>query len=495
MSGGVAGGARGPQGITRVGGPAAMADRRCALWMGVALLVCAAAALGQPGRDGRRGDGPRGPEVGAAPATDATDADGASAAAGAGDAADTDPRPIVEVGPQGVSVYAVRQDVHAVLTEIARKTGFPVIVDDTVKGVVTVNFRNRKVTEILEAVAATYGFACREQDGVFVVTEGLPAHVSSYLLSDIARVTPNYIPAGDAEQLLPVFLQDYTAASATQNSVVLSAPPEILEKFRGDVERFDIPAAQIMIDVLMVEYTEDNSDEFWATLGWSDAVRGASTNSATGDMSYQVFGGLPNEFHVSLRALEAKGRAHVRANPKIATVSGQEAHIFIGQRRFLETPVEVTGDDDEAGNNNQQIHFINAGVNLAITPWTGGEGEIVADIKTEVSTMSAPDPVTGLPQKQTREADTVVRMLDRETVIIGGLVHSEMIESRSKVPILGDIPLLGKLFRSKDMRELKTELVVFITATILGADGELPADGAAATPSPAPVEGGNGAAP
>jgi len=382
-----------------------------------------------------------------------------------------DSGPIIEVTPEGVSVFAVHKDVHVVLTELARRTAFRIIVDDTVKGEVTINFRNRKVTEIIRDIAATHGYACREEDGVFTITEGLPSHVSSYLLSDIARVTPNYIPASDAEQLLPVFLQDYTAPSTSQNSVVLSAPPEILEKFRGDVQQFDIPAAQIMIEVLMVEYTKSSAEQFFASLGFNRDAMGGTTDSATGDMAFRVLGDLPDQFGAQLTAFESNGRAHVRANPRISAVSGQQASIFIGERRFLERPVEVSSGEDEDSMTGQQINFINAGVNLKITPWTGGAGEIVALINTEVSTMSAPDAVTGLPEKQTRQAETSVRMLDGQTIVIGGLVSDELIETKSKVPILGDIPLLGKLFRSKHSREVRTELVVFITANTLDQDG------------------------
>lgn len=408
------------------------------------------------------------PQGEAAPAAPAV---GPPAAPAAEDAA-SEKGPVITATAEGVSVYAVRCDAHALLTELARQTGFSIIVDDSVRGVLTVNFQNRKVSDIIRDIAATYGLACRENDGVFTITEGLPAHVSSYLLSEMASVRPDYIPVSDAEQLLPVFLQDYTAPSFHQNAVVLSAPPEILEKFRGDVKQFDVPAAQIMIEVLMVEFGETNTDEFYAKLGWSRNDREATTDSAHGSATFHVLGDLPVGFTAELRAMEAAGKAHVRANPRIATVSGREASIFIGERRFLAKPVEMSGGDDEDDDNGRQINFINAGVNLSITPWTGGEGEIQAQIQTEVSTMSAPDAVTGLPQKQTRSASTDLRMLDGETVLIGGLVQDEMIQTKSKIPILGDIPLIGKLFRHKNTRRFQTELVVFVTANILqGSNG------------------------
>jgi len=90
--------------------------------------------------------------------------------------------------------------------------------------------------------------------------------------------------------------------------------------------------------------------------------------------------------------------------------------------------------------------------------------------------LSAPDPKTGLPDKSTRRANTTVRVRDGETIIIGGLLQRELMSTKTKVPILGDIPLLGQLFRSEDTKEAVTEMAIFITPRILSQTGRLPAE-------------------
>jgi type II secretory pathway component GspD/PulD (secretin) len=274
---------------------------------------------------------------------------------------------------------------------------------------------------------------------------------------------------------LPVFLQDHVKVNLEQNSVILSAPSEVLQKFREDVQQFDIPAAQILVDVLMVEFTDTDDRELGLSLGWSNARRGILVNPSVGELSFQSVTDLPNTFSAQLRALTEKGKARVRANPRIATVSGQKASIFIGKQRYVSTPIELPPTAG-GGDFGQTRNFIDAGVRLEMTPYTGGQGEIIADLHPEISVLSALDPVTRLPTKSTRRANTVVRVKDGQTIIIGGLVQNEAQDIRTKIPILGDLPLLGPLFRTTAHSSSQTELVIFITPRTLSQTGHLPAE-------------------
>jgi type II secretory pathway component GspD/PulD (secretin) len=371
----------------------------------------------------------------------------------------------IEVKADGIFAYAVSCDAHLFFATLARETGLRMIVDDTVKRKLTVNFTNAKVSDIITDIVTAYGLACSDVGGIFMVSEGIPRSPSSYLLSDIDSIRTQYVLPSRAKALLPAFLQDHVKTNSDQNAVILSAPPPVLEKFREDIEQFDIPAAQIMIEVLMVEFTDSKLDQFDFAMDWgNDGIVGRLLSSV-GQIIVKGIAALPQDFSVRINALAAKGRARIRAHPRIATVSGQYASIFIGQQRYISTPIERGGES---------INFIDAGVRLRITPYTGGEGDILVDLAPEVSTMSALDPITGLPDKTTRTAETMVLVPDGQTIIIGGLVLNEIHESRRKIPILGDLPLIGQAFRSKDMDEKQTELVIFVTPRILSQTGHLP---------------------
>lgn len=372
---------------------------------------------------------------------------------------------------QALSVFAVSADAQELFTALADKAGLRLVIDDTVSRRITVNIANRPARRIVDDIASAYGLSVADVEGVTMIAEGIPRSPSSYLLSDIDAIPTKYVNAQNARNLLPVFLQDYVKVNSEQNAVVLSAPTEVLKKFRDDIAQFDIPASQILVELLLVELTNTTVDQFGLNLLWQNAGIGGTIDPSNGTIGYRALTTLPNNFSANLRALREKGVANVRANPRIATVSGRRASIFVGRQRYVVTPIESS--DGRGG----QRNFIDAGVRLGITPFTGGQGQILVDVDAEVSTLSAPDPLTRLPEKSTRTASTIVRVGDGQTIVIGGLTQQETRDVRTKVPLLGDLPILGPLFfQTKDVRATQTELVLFITPRILSDTGHLPAD-------------------
>lgn len=336
--------------------------------------------------------------------------------------------------------------------------------DKFVSRSITLNLVDTKLSKIIEYICAAYGLSHTQSGKVFMISEGIPKNPSSYLMSDIDSVTTEYVVSSKAKSLLPEFLQSHVKVNEGKNSVILSGPTEVLAKFRRDIKQFDVPADQIMIDVLMVEFTDTAAKDMGFDFLWSNAGKSGSTASGSGDIIFHSLGTLTKEFTANLTALVEKKEAKVHANPRIATVSGQNATIFVGRQRYIRQPVETSSGT---------MNYIDAGIKLDMTPWTGGDGEIISSINTEVSVMSAIDPVTLLPEKSTRRAKTQVSVKDGQTIVIGGLVQDETQLTRTRIPILGNIPLVGNLFRGVSRNQTKTELVIFITPHILNEKDSL----------------------
>jgi len=389
-------------------------------------------------------------------------------ATGVVNAAESDAKSSVSITAHNgvVSVFAVNADAHDLLSQLARESGLPIIVDDTVDRKITLNLVRKPPREILTTIVDTYGLSFAEVEGIFIFSEGIPNSPSSYLLSEIGSYTTQYVSAAQARDLMPAFLTRYVKANASQNAVVLSAPEPVLRRFREDIEQFDKPAAQIMLDVLVVEFTDVDTDTFAAQLGWDNSTLGMRSDSVTGDLSFTALAQLPTDFFAYLDALITARKARVRACPSIATVSGSRARIFIGTQQFLEIPVYLPGQ----GRSNS----IDAGVSLTMRPLTGGEGEIILAIEEEISTLGAVSPATGLPEKTTRSAETTVRIRDGQTLVVGGLKQDESREVRGRIPLLADLPIVGKLFQSHDIERTTVDLTIFVTARLLSQTGHLP---------------------
>ncbi len=395
-------------------------------------------------------------------------------------------------GENGLSLSCLNADAHEVFARIGVATGLAIMVNDTVRDRITASLRNVTPTEAIGQIAATYGLSYAEIDGVIMISEGVPTSPASYLASDIATVPTQYVPAGRVRDLMPTFLQYHIRVNAEQNAVVLSAPSDVLAKFRRDIKQLDIPAKQVMIEVLMVELTDTSLDQLGVQMAWQNAGTALSSDSAAGNFSFQGVTWLPTGFSARLAALASESRATIRARPRIATVSGHSASIFIGTERFLDKTVRRLGDDDSSQTS------IDAGVRLDLVPFSGTGDVIIVDLRqAEISTLSAPDPVTGLPNRTSRSARTKVRVADGQTIVLGGLIQHELRETEGGIPLLRDLPLIGKLFRSKESEDIQTELVIFITPRILSQTGHLPEeeeqalrarfgiDGAPADPTPA----------
>lgn len=379
----------------------------------------------------------------------------------------------LSLGEHGLSLSCVNADAHEVFARIGIATGLSIMVNDTVRDRVTAELNGVSPTDAISWIADTYGLSCASIDGVIMLSEGVPNSPASYLASDIATIPTQYVPAGRVRDLMPTFLQQHIRVNPEQNAVVLSAPSGILEKFERDIQQLDIPAKQVMIEVLMVELADSNMEDLGVQLTSQGGGLGLTTDSNLGDFTLQALTWLPEGFGANLTALTSQSRALIRGRPRIATVSGHRARIFIGVQRFLDKTVRRLSDESGVS----QETSISAGVTLELTPFSGtGDVVIVSLDKAEISTLSAIDPVTGLPNLTSRTAGTKVRMHDGQTLVLGGLVQHELRETEGGIPILRDLPLIGKLFSSKRSEDIKSELVIFITPRILSQTGHLPED-------------------
>jgi type II secretory pathway component GspD/PulD (secretin) len=392
----------------------------------------------------------------------------------------------IEVTQRGglLSVRCLQADIQQVLAKIAQVAGLNLAVDDGVKHEVSLNLERLPPDAVIKSIAGAYGLALAEVDGVYKLSEGIPTDLPSYRLSGTQSFPLHYTRASEASGLLPTFLYSYLHVNQPQNAVVAAAPGQMLEKIGKDLQTVDIPPPQIMIEALAVEFASSADIDKAVALRAGDitaagdlsglsgsaleaALQGHS-DSRSGEVRYSTLRQLPSDFEARLRALESQGKAQVRAAPSMAAMNGYSASLFIGQRRFIRVQY-VIGDFVQ-----ERIQTVEVGVKLGVTPWTGGGGEITVAVSPEVSNISEVDLLTGLPLLSQRTASTKVRVKDGETIMIGGLTQKQIFDTQEKIPVLGDLPLVGGLFRSRKKNQSSSELVIFLTPHVLTPEGRLP---------------------
>lgn len=244
------------------------------------------------------------------------------------------------------------------------------------------------------------------------------------------------------------------------------------------IDELDRMPPQVLIQALLAEVLLD--DETDLGIDWNYTTRRRDTNANFGDnfgVEATVTAGTPpigfnvaitgGDLRFFLRALQAQNRLEVLSRPQILAADNQSARIQIGQRVPLITSSRVTDQGDTINT----VTYEDVGVILDVLPRIGSDGQIQMEVKPQLSSVSGSfTPLSEFARAQyinNRSAKTTVNCYDGQTVIIGGLITTTDEDREEKIPVLGDIPLVGLLFRSTSKIKQRNELMVFLTPRVL----------------------------
>ena len=408
-------------------------------------------------------------------------------------------------------------EVAEVLQAAARLGGYGIVLDSDVRGRITVD-TSAEPADLLPRVARMYGLAAELRDGVFYISSAahaenvrqtyvFPVHYSApeALLPAInlslpeagkrdsatnsssdtkkKEIRPRTARQTDDEDAENAKAQAENTASKSRDatratvgtdgqSVVLYGTPAEADATRQLLRELDVPARQVALEAKVISLTNEASRELGVTWDWSPLPQYEGTRTYRGDSAIPgivQFGrgpeGHPFEWYyeAQLHALEQAGKAKVLSRPNITTLTGREAVIEIGS----EVPVPEVETTSRSTTTSFTYH--KAGIILRYTPYVSNDGRITAIVHTEVSSPVYVEDLKAYRFKK-RSADTSVRLKDGETMVIGGLIGSEEAKSYRKIPLLGDIPVLGAFFKNVQKSKQSSEIMIFLTARILPSD-------------------------
>ena len=339
------------------------------------------------------------------------------------------------------TVLAVR---HAATDDVARELG-----DALPEGTVVVADK-RSGNVIVEGDATTLAHArtlVGELDSSSGSGDGGTLPTRSYRL--------RYTRPDDAVAKLKALVSGGAfLADDQQNAVLVTGAEGLQANARGVIATIDRAAPQVLFEVKVADVTPINdASNFGIEFGGLD-LQG---QPVPGAITYSFAGGtIP--VNVRLNALISKGRASILATPKLVTINNKEADLSIGETYPIVYSTSVFGG--------QNVQYVDIGVHLRLTPTIGTDGSVTAELHPEYSELVG-FTSTGYPIVANRKIDSTLRVADNQTIVLGGLMRDTSNETLEKVPWVGDIPILGKLFRNKQTSHERDEIVFLITPHVI----------------------------
>ena len=411
-------------------------------------------------------------------------------------------------------------DVRSVLQLIADFTDLNLVASDTVQGNITLRLQNVPWDQALDLVLKTKGLDKRKVGNVLLVAPASEIaereRQELEAMKQVAELAPlrkdiiqlNYAKASDiaslyedksAEGTLKDDMRGSVIYDDRTNSLIVTLTQERIDELRRIVTQLDIPVRQVMIEARIVEANVDYDkalgvrwggaflgDRNWnfygkdGATGFEDGVPGLPGTSEVGNFTHEeglapvpfVDLGLANStsgigiglltdnaiLDLQLAAMEKTGNGEVVSQPKVVTSDKETAKILKGS----EIPYQEASSSGAS-----TTSFKEAALSLEVTPQITPDNRIVMDVKV---TKDAPDfanALNGVPPINKNEVNAKVLVADGETIVIGGVFSNTQITSVEKVPFLGDLPFLGRLFKRNVVQDKKSELLVFLTPRIM----------------------------
>jgi general secretion pathway protein D len=286
---------------------------------------------------------------------------------------------------------------------------------------------------------------------------------SSSMSSASAASPPTYVSIPTAALLpkdLPqgVRFDEHVAVDRRLNAVILTGTAEQIAEYERIIAEVDRPTASVVLQTQIVELTQTAARDLGVDFSPNGTLATATFGTGTG--------GRPSaaaSFMANLYAEQNNGNAKVLAEPRILSLNGQQAAILSGEAvPIINTITSTSGGSPVL---QQQVQYINVGVSLQILPRIAADGRVTAHIFSEVSTIVGE--VQNAPQIAVRQELTSAIVTDGDALVIGGLLQENDITSLRKIPGLGDLPILGKLFQYGTSSSQKTNLYIVITPHVI----------------------------
>ncbi|MDO7597667.1 MAG: hypothetical protein MUQ51_02090 [Pseudomonadota bacterium] len=357
-------------------------------------------------------------------------------------------------------------DISEIYEALSRQNKVNILLASGVAGQVSLNLYDVTLDDAIHIIASAGGFAVQQRKSSYIIT--LQDNVGKSEKSGLTEVRSfkvQYSDVTDVEKILQTHLSRYGSLTSMRDRkmLIVEDQPEFLDQIEMILKEIDRAPLQILIEAKILDITLTDDDEYGIDWTQTSSDRTFGITGATGPSSGGFFTLLNNNIDLKLSALSKKGRTRTLSTPKLLALENHKASVIIGKKLGFKTTTTTNQITTET------VEFIDSGIILTVTPSIDNSGRILLDIQPEVSDGTLTD---GIPQLTTTSVKTQLLAEDGQPVFIGGLIKVLVSESTAGIPILSDIPLLGRLFSNDIDGRTNTETVVIITPHIIRTESE-----------------------
>ena len=367
---------------------------------------------------------------------------------------------------EAVHIMAKDMPLRTLVQTIARTEKLSLVGLDTLEGKVTLEVRENSGKEAINKLGSQLGFLVYEEGGTFIVEGRHEEKERRHVRRIVAEIgTPEEL----SDLIQSVVPKEHVQVMPSTNEVIYYGTVHEILEVEKLLRSWHTAPKQVQLDVAVLAMEKGYAKELgvqWSFPGLQSSGLSIHGKSEAGMEGNVHIGHIPKGTsysflaHPTVAAKEGSSRMALIARPSIVALNGEEASILIGER------VPVTVESIQNGVTRTSIRYEDAGIRLRCKPYVLQGNHIDTIVEAEVSNPTLVPEMKAY-RITTRQAKTRVRIPDGETLVIGGLMDRRTMRQWQKVPILGDIPLIGKLFQHSRKTKDEVELYILVTAKVI----------------------------
>ncbi|MGL1934459.1 MAG: hypothetical protein OCD01_05545 [Fibrobacterales bacterium] len=390
----------------------------------------------------------------------------------------------VDVQGDTVSIEAQKAEINEVISAISYQSGISTVVYGKLSGQINIKVKDIPINDALRYIFRDNEFTFWVNKGIYFIGPQKMQNVNNSRL-----IMMTHMKADKVKELIPGSLTKNTQINVvnSQNGIMVVGTYEQIEAISQYIEKIDLPIPQILIEALVVDIDMDKVREHGISMfigdpqsmqsggpeqlfpSFSQVVNKNQTESfLDGIPGLKDIVSLPKNFAAKIDALERNKFLKIRSKPQIATLNGQTATLTIGQTQYflLKSATDINSGSAVKNTTTERFEKIEANVTLTVTPYVTGKNEVTCEILPDFTEPEGSFDASAPPTLNHRTMKSTVRLKDGETIILGGLVKESEQEVHNQVPLLGDIPILGWLFKNVRKVTSRSQLMIFVTPRI-----------------------------